>query len=186
MGRAAAARTIVVGCLRRLQRRQLRQPRRVCTVSRSIRPLPAAARPGGRQRGGAGAGRIEVLEVRQDSAGFARYLAALEARHEATGRQVILVLDNGPCHVSKLTRAALAERAAWLQVIPLARYSPHLNPKEHEWRRFKRDHRGHLAPTSGLRGRGGGRLGWGREHAVLVEDGGNVREGRLAGLAHTC
>jgi hypothetical protein len=34
-----------------------------------------------------------------------------------------------------------------LEVIPLARYSPHLNPQEHEWRTLKRDHRGHLAPT---------------------------------------
>jgi hypothetical protein len=55
------------------------------------------------------------------------------------------MLDNGPCHVSKVTRAALAERAAWLEVISLARYSPHRNPKEHEWRIRKRDHRGHLA-----------------------------------------
>ena len=55
-----------------------------------------------------GRGRIELLTVQQDSAGFARYLAALEARHEATGRQIILVLDNGSCHVSKVTRAALA------------------------------------------------------------------------------
>jgi transposase len=94
-----------------------------------------------------GRGRIEVLQVRQDSAGFRRYLAALDARHEATERAIILVLDNGPCHVSKVTRAALAERAAWLEVIPLARYSPHLNPKEHEWRSLKRDHRSHLAPT---------------------------------------
>jgi DDE superfamily endonuclease len=92
-----------------------------------------------------GRGRIEVLQARQDSVGFARYLAALDARHAATGRHVILALDNGPAHTSTTTRRALAERAAWLEVIPLARYSPHLNPKEHEWRRFKRDHRGHLA-----------------------------------------
>jgi hypothetical protein len=92
-----------------------------------------------------GRGRIEVLQARQDSAGFARYLAALDARHAATGRAMILVLDNGPCHVSKATRRALAERGDWLEVIPLARYSPHLNPKEHEWRILKRDHRGHLA-----------------------------------------
>lgn len=91
--------------------------------------------------------RIEVLQARQDSTGFARYLAALDARHDATGRQIILVLDNGPCHVSKATRTALADRADWLEVIPLARYSPQLNPKEHEWSRLKRDHRGHLAPT---------------------------------------
>jgi transposase len=113
-----------------------------------------------------GRGRIEVLQVRQDSAGFRRYLTALDARHEATERAIILVLDNGPCHVSKATRAALAERAAWLEVIPLAHYSPHLNPKEREWRILKRDHRSHLAPTlrdfvdavaAGLAGLGGER-----------------------------
>jgi hypothetical protein len=92
-----------------------------------------------------GRGRIEVLQVRQDSAAFARYLAAVDARHDATGRHVILVLDNGPCHTSTATQRALAARAAWLEVLPLARYSPHLNPKEHEWRRLKRDQRGHLA-----------------------------------------
>lgn len=92
-----------------------------------------------------GRGRIEVLQVRQDSAGFARYLAALDARHQATGRHVILVLDNGPCHTSTATRRALAARGEWLEVLPLARYSPHLNPKEHEWRIVKRDHQGHLA-----------------------------------------
>jgi len=94
-----------------------------------------------------GRGRIEVLQVRQDSAGFARYLAALDARHAATGRHMILVLDNGPCHVSTATRRALSARVPWLEVIPLARYSPHLNPKEREWRTLKRDHCGHLAPT---------------------------------------
>lgn len=94
-----------------------------------------------------GRGRIEVLQARQDSAGFGRYLAALDARHAATGRDIILVLDNGSAHISKVSQAALAERADWLEVIPLARYSPHLNPKEREWRTLKRDHRGHLAPT---------------------------------------
>lgn len=94
-----------------------------------------------------GRGRVEVVQARQDSAGFARYLAALDARHAATGKHVILVLDNGPCHTSTATQRELAARRDWLEVIPLARYSPHLNPKEHEWRRLKRDHRGHLAPT---------------------------------------
>jgi hypothetical protein len=113
-----------------------------------------------------GRGRIELLTAQQDSAGFARYLAALEERHAVTGRAVILVLDNGSCHVSKASQAALAAHTAWLEVIPLARYSPHLNPKEREWRRLKRDHRGHLAPTlrafvdavaAGLAGLGGER-----------------------------
>jgi transposase len=92
-----------------------------------------------------GRGRVEVVQARQDSAGFARYLAALDARHAATGRHVILALDNGSCHTSKASQAALALRAAWLEVIWLARYSPQLNPKEREWRTLKRDHRSHLA-----------------------------------------
>jgi transposase len=92
-----------------------------------------------------GRGRVEVVQARADSAGFARYLAALDARHAATGRRITLVLDNGSCHTSKASRQALAERAAWLEVIWLAPYSPQLNPKEREWRSLKRDHRSHLA-----------------------------------------
>jgi transposase len=94
-----------------------------------------------------GRGRVEVLRAAQDSAAFARYLQALDGRHAATGREVYLVLDHGPCHASRASRAALAERAAWLHVIWLAKYSPELNPKEREWRVLKRDARGHLAPT---------------------------------------
>jgi transposase len=114
----------------------------------------------------AGRGRVEVVGAGADSAGFARYLTALDARHEATQRQMILVLDNGSCHTSKLTRRAFAERAAWLEVIFLSRYSPQLNPKEREWRLLKRDHRRQLAPTlrqfvdglvAGLRALGGER-----------------------------
>ncbi len=97
-----------------------------------------------------GRGRVEVLCAGQTSAEFGQYLTALDARHAATGREVYLVLDNGPCHSSKASRAALAARADWLHVIWLARYSPHLNPKEREWRYLKRDVRSHLAAT--LRG----------------------------------
>lgn len=111
-----------------------------------------------------GRGRVEVLQARQDSAGFARYLTALDARHAATGKTIILVIDNGTAHTSKASRKAVADRAAWLEVLPLARYSPHLNPKEREWRRLKRDHGGHLAGSlrafaddilAGLAGLGG-------------------------------
>lgn len=94
-----------------------------------------------------GRGRVEVLGARADSAGFGRYLAALAARHLAIGRDMILVFDNGSCHTSKATQAALAAHASWLEVVPLSRYSPELNPKEREWRLLKRDHRSHLAPT---------------------------------------
>jgi len=77
-----------------------------------------------------GRGRVEVLCATQDSAAFLLYVQALDARHAATDREIFLVLDNGPCHRSKASLAALAERAAWLHVIWLARYSPDLNRKE--------------------------------------------------------
>lgn len=97
-----------------------------------------------------GRGRVEVVCEGQDSACFLRYLGVLERRRRETGREVFLALDNGSAHTSKVSRAALAERAEWLHVIWLARYSPHLNPKEREWRYLKRDCRSHLADT--LRG----------------------------------
>jgi hypothetical protein len=114
-----------------------------------------------------GRGRVEVICAGQDSACFARYLEALDARHAATAKEIYLALDNGPCHTSKASQAALAERGTWLHVIRLAKYSPELNPKEPEWRRLKRDVRSHLAPTlrtfvdeiaAGLRELGGERV----------------------------
>jgi len=92
-----------------------------------------------------GRGRVEVLCATQDSAAFIRYLEALEVRFLATGRTIFLVLDNGPCHTSKASRAAMAARADWLQVLFLAPSCPNLNPKEREWRFLKRDVRSHLA-----------------------------------------
>ena len=92
-----------------------------------------------------GRGRVEVVGTRQDSSGFVRYLEALEARYAETRREIYLVLDHGSCHASKVSRAALAVREEWLHVVWLARYSPHLNPKEAEWKRLKRTVRGHLA-----------------------------------------
>jgi transposase len=94
-----------------------------------------------------GRGRVEVVCAAQDSACFAVYLQALEARHAETGREVFLVLDNGPCHRSKVSTAALAARGDWLHVVWLPRYSPNRNRKEREWQRLKRDTRGHLAAT---------------------------------------
>jgi transposase len=94
-----------------------------------------------------GRGRVEVLCAAQDSAAFVRYLEALELRYLATGRTIFLVLDNGPCHTSKASRAAIAARATWLHPVFLAPYCPTLNPKEREWRFLKRDARGHLAHT---------------------------------------
>ncbi len=114
-----------------------------------------------------GRGRLEVVCAGQDSACFRQYLEVLDARHRATGKEMFLALDNGPCHTSHASRAALATRAEWLHVIWLAKYSPQLNRKEREWRVLKRDARGHLAPSlrafvdgilQGLQQLGGDRL----------------------------
>lgn len=48
-------------------------------------------------------------------------------------KPVVIVLDNGPIHVSKPTSAALAERAHWLIVEWLPKYAPELNDIEIVW-----------------------------------------------------
>jgi hypothetical protein len=62
-------------------------------------------------------------------------------------RPVVLVLDNGPIHTSKATRAALAERAHWLFVEWLPKYAPELNDIEPVWRDLKRHHLAHQTFT---------------------------------------
>jgi transposase len=94
-----------------------------------------------------GRGRVEVLGAGQPSADFLAYLEVLDMRHVAVNRELFLVLDNGPCHRSKVSEAALAARADWLHVIWLPKYCPQFNRKEREWRYLKRDARGHLART---------------------------------------
>lgn len=52
---------------------------------------------------------------------------------------VVLVLDNGPIHVSKLSTAALAARP-WITVEWLPKYAPELNDIERDWRHLKRNY----------------------------------------------
>ena len=60
---------------------------------------------------------------------------------------IVLVLDNGPIHTSKASRAALAERAHWLRVEWLPKYAPELNDIEVLWRDLKRHHLAHQTFT---------------------------------------
>src|SRR5271166_6142606 len=53
------------------------------------------------------------------------------------------VLDNGPIHLSKASRAALAERAHWLTVEWLPKYAPELNDIEIVWGDLKARHLAH-------------------------------------------
>lgn len=58
-------------------------------------------------------------------------------KHGRIEKPVVLVLDNGPIHTSKLSRAALAKRP-WLAVEWLPKYAPELNDIERSWRDLKR------------------------------------------------
>lgn len=58
-------------------------------------------------------------------------------------KPVRIVLDNGPIHTSKASRAALAARAHWLTPEWLAKYAPELNDIEHDWKTLKAHHLAH-------------------------------------------
>jgi transposase len=58
-------------------------------------------------------------------------------------KPVVLVLDNGPIHTSKLSLAALAARAHWLIIEWLPKYAPELNDIERVWRDLKAHHLAH-------------------------------------------
>jgi len=62
-------------------------------------------------------------------------------------KPVVIVLDNGPIHVSKATMAALATRAHWLTVEWLPKYTPELNDIEIVWRDLKAHHLAHQTFT---------------------------------------
>src|SRR5215218_9304539 len=85
------------------------------------------------------------------SSDFVAHLEQLDQLYgPMPGRQakpVVLVEDNGPIHVSKLSRAALAARAHWLTVEWLPKYAPELNDIEVLWRDLKRHHLAHSTFT---------------------------------------
>lgn len=68
-----------------------------------------------------------VTSATKRSTDFIRLLETLDRKYapEVTGNQlkVVLVLDNGPIHTSKLSRKARADRP-WIQVEWLPKYAP--------------------------------------------------------------
>ncbi len=88
----------------------------------------------------------EVSARTKRSADFVALLEMIEHRYgpEASGpiRPVVLVLDNGPVHTSKLTTKALAARP-WLTVEWLPKHAPELNEIERAWRDLKRHYLAH-------------------------------------------
>ena len=86
-------------------------------------------------------GRLRKLVVTTSrakrSANFIAHLQVLDRLYgpkpSAPISPVVLVLDNGPTHVSKPTLAALAKRAHWLSIEWLHKYAPELNGIEVVW-----------------------------------------------------
>ncbi len=74
------------------------------------------------------------------SSDFITFLGRLDASYgPGPGRRdkpVVFVLDNGPIHTSKASRAALADRD-WLTIEWLPKYAPELNDIERSWRDLK-------------------------------------------------
>ena len=85
------------------------------------------------------------------SADFIALLERLDGRYGPRPglpiKPVVIVLDNGPIHVSKATIAALAARAHWLTVEWLPKYAPELNDIEPVWRDLKAHHLAHQTFT---------------------------------------
>ncbi len=85
------------------------------------------------------------------SADFIEHLRLLDhlygPKPGAPFKPVVLVLDNGPIHVSKAAHAALAERAHWLAVEWLPKYAPELNDIEIVWGDLKARHLAHQTFT---------------------------------------
>lgn len=82
-----------------------------------------------------------VTSQTKRSADFIAMLERLDRIHGpkpgAVCKPPVIVLDNGPIHASKATRAALAERKHWLTAEWLPKYTPELNDIEREWKTFK-------------------------------------------------
>jgi transposase len=78
---------------------------------------------------------------------FIALLEEIDRRHGPrpglVTKPVVIVLDNGPIHASKATRAELAARAHWLTVEWLPKYAPELNDIEVVWHDLKAHHLAH-------------------------------------------
>ncbi len=85
------------------------------------------------------------------SADFAAFLEDLDHPYGPKPGQcqspVVIVLDNGPIHTGKATRAAPAARAHWLSVAWLPKYAPERNDIETVWRDLKAHHLAHQTFT---------------------------------------
>lgn len=78
--------------------------------------------------------RFMVTEGGVNSAVFIQFLKRLVA---GAKRKIFLIVDNGPSHVSKKTKAFVASISDQLELYYLPPYSPDLNPDELVWNHLK-------------------------------------------------
>ena len=91
-----------------------------------------------------GSGELTVITSRtKRSADFVSMLEVLDTKYGPVPRRkrlpVVIALDNGPIHTSKLSTKALLARAHWLTIEWLPKYAPELNDIEHDWEHLKQD-----------------------------------------------
>src|SRR4029450_11304246 len=63
-------------------------------------------------------------------------------------RAVFLIVDRGPAHISKKTKAFVATLGSRLKLVYLPAYSPDRNPDELVWKHLKADTVGRMVTTS--------------------------------------
>lgn len=78
--------------------------------------------------------RFMVTEGGVNSAVFIQFLKRLVA---GAKRKIFLIVDNGPSHISKKTKAFVASISEKLELFYLPPYSPDLNPEELVWNHLK-------------------------------------------------
>lgn len=78
--------------------------------------------------------RFMVTEGGVNSAVFIQFLKRLIA---GARRKIFLIVDNGPSHISKKTKAFVASIGEKLELFYLPPYSPDLNPDELVWNHLK-------------------------------------------------
>ena len=78
--------------------------------------------------------RFMVTEGGVNSAVFIQFLKRLVA---GAKRKIFLIVDNGPSHISKKTKAFVASISEKLELFYLPPYSPDLNPDELVWNHLK-------------------------------------------------
>jgi len=77
-----------------------------------------------------------VAKGGKNSSQFILFAGGFVVRARRTGKRIVLALDNGPIHTSKMTMAFLnhPEIRKYIKVVWLPKYAPNLNDQERVWK----------------------------------------------------